>query len=204
MNSKPSTMKNILFAAFVFASFHSSFAQEKEEEKKGWKRENIFLGTGVNLGFFNGFIIGLNPEVGYSVAKFMDVGLATNFNYISQNDINAPVTYRQTVVGAGPFVRLWPARMFFVGSQFEYNQINYSIKQSGSVVLKEKREAPSLLVGAGYGNRILGGNQFYTSIYIDVLKDVNSPYVDQFNRNLPVFRTSFLFYLRPKSERQNR
>jgi hypothetical protein len=197
-------MKKILVLVFILGSFSSAIAQQKEEEKKGWKRENLFLGTGINLGFFNGFIIGLNPEVGYSVAKFLDAGLATNFNYISQNDINAPITYRQTVLGGGPFVRIWPAQMFFVGSQFEYNQINYSIKQSGSIVLKEKREAPSLLVGAGYGSRVVGGSQFYTSIYIDILKNANSPYIDQFNRNLPVFRTSFLFYLRPKSERQQR
>lgn len=197
-------MKKILFAVLLFSIISSSFAQDKEEEKKGWKRENLFIGTGLNLGFFNGFIIGLNPEVGYSITKFLDVGLSTNFNYISQNEINAPITYRQTFYGLGPFVRIWPARMFFLGGQFEYNQINYSIKQSESIVFKDKRESPSLLLGGGYGNRLVGGSQFYTSIYFDVLKNENSPYIDQFNRSLPVFRTSFLFYLRPKSQRQNR
>ena len=189
--------KFLLTFVAAFVAFHS-FAQQKDDQERGWKRENLFIGTGINLGFFNGFVIGLNPEVGYSLNKVIDAGVSTNFSYISQRDIYSPTTYRQTVVGGGPFVRIWPVRMIFVGSQFEYNTINYSIKTNDNVTFKDKRSAPSVLVGIGYGNRNVGANQFYTSVYVDVLKNVNSPYVDQFNRMTPVIRTSFIFYLRPK------
>jgi hypothetical protein len=184
-----------ILAAFVALC---SFAQQNDDKERGWKRENLFIGTGINLGFFNGFVIGLNPEVGYSLNKVIDAGVSTNFSYISQNDLYSPTTYRQTVVGGGPFVRIWPARMIFLGSQFEYNTINYSVKTNGDIAFKDNRSAPSLLIGIGYGSRTIGANQFYTSVFVDVLKDGNSPYVDQFNRMLPVIRTAFIFYLRPK------
>ncbi|HEX4958343.1 MAG TPA: hypothetical protein VFV46_09215 [Lacibacter sp.] len=191
-------MKQLSVTIVIVLITLCSFAQQREDDQRGWRRENLFIGTGINLGFFNGFVIGLNPEVGYSLNKVIDAGVSTNLSYISQNDLYSPTTYRQTVVGGGPFVRIWPARMLFVGSQFEYNSINYSIRTSNNVSFTDKRSAPSLLVGIGYGSRNVGASQFYTSVYVDVLKNANSPYIDQFNRMLPVIRTAFIFYLRPK------
>jgi hypothetical protein len=85
--------------------------------------------------------------------------------------------------------------MIFLGSQFEFNDITYKEIDNGATTYKEKSNASSLLVGIGYGNRVIGQSQFFTSIMIDVLNDRNSPYRDQFDRVLPVFRTGFLFYL---------
>lgn len=193
--------KSLIFLLMLTASLYS-FAQNEEEEKdKGFKRDQLFIGSGINLGFFNGFILGLNPEIGYSLNRFVDVGVGTNVNLITQNDQNSPTTYRQFTLGGGPFVRIWPVNMLFVGGQFEYNSIRYSVKSGGDIVYKENRTAPSILVGAGYGNRILGGNQFYTSIMVDVLRNPNSPYIDSYRRLQPVFRTTFLFYLKPKREK---
>lgn len=192
--------KIILLVSFFFLILTLSFAQEEKE--KGFKKEQLFLGTGINLGFFNGFILGVNPEVGYSLNRFIDVGVATNINYITQNEYNAPITYRQFVVGGGPFVRIWPVNMLFLGGQFEYNNISYSVKNNGAVSNKINYSAPCILVGGGYGNRFVGQSQFYTSIMVDVLRDPKSPYVDSYGRLLPVFRTTFLFYIRPKNQRR--
>lgn len=194
--------KSLLFLMMLTSSF-ILFAQnsEEDEKEKGFKRDQLFIGSGINLGFFNGFIVGLNPEIGYSLNRFVDVGIGTNVNLITQNDPNSPTTYRQWTFGGGPFVRIWPVNMLFVGGQFEYNSISYSVKSGGDIVYKENRTAPSILVGAGYGNRTLGGNQFYTSIMVDVLRNPNSPYIDSYRRLQPVFRTTFLFYLKPKRER---
>lgn len=171
------------------------------QEKKGYKQEQLFIGSGINLGFFNGFVLGLNPEIGYSFNKFIDAGVSINFSYITQNYTNAPITDRYLTVGGGPYLRIWPVNMLYLGGQLEYNRISYSQKQSGTIASRIGYNAPSLLVGGGYGSRFIGQSQFYTSIMVDVLKDPKSPYVDQFNRSLPVFRTAFLFYLRPKKER---
>ena len=195
-------MKKSLLLFTLLISSVAVFAQYEEEEKeKGFKRDQLFIGSGINLGFFNGFILGLNPEVGYSLNRFVDVGVGVNVNYITQNEVNAPITYRQFVIGGGPFVRVWPVNMIFLGGQFEFNRIAFSVKDNGTVMGRTNYTAPSILVGGGYGNRLIGRSQFYTSIMVDVLRDPKSPYIDQFNRLQPVFRTTFLFYLKPKRER---
>jgi hypothetical protein len=185
----------IITALLAVVSYLSLHAQENEEQKGGWKPDHLFLGTGFNLGFSNGFIIGLNPEVGYSINNFLDAGIATNLTYVTQRSQVANLSARYLALGAGPFVRIWPVRMIFLGSQFEFNDITYKEIDNGATTYKEKSNASSLLVGIGYGNRVIGQSQFFTSIMIDVLNDRNSPYRDQFDRVLPVFRTGFLFYL---------
>lgn len=188
-------MKKIILSVILSVLTVSFIQAQEDEEKGGWKPDHLFIGSGINLGFSNGFIIGLNPEVGYSITRFLDAGIATNITYVTQRSQVANVSARYLAIGAGPFVRIWPVRMLFLGAQFEYNAITYREVENGTTVYKEKASAPSLLAGLGYGNRIIGQSQFYTSIMVDVLKDVNSPYRDQFGRVLPVFRTGFLFYL---------
>ena len=160
------------------------------------KKEQIFLGTGLNLGFFNGFIIGLNPEVGYSLNPVVDAGISINFNYITQNSPNLPITYRQMVYGGGPFLRIWPMSRFFIGGQYEFNTINFSEKSGGIIQNRISYNATSLLVGGGFGSRFIGQSQFFTSLMIDLAGDRKSPYVDQFNRQQLVFRTGFSFYFK--------
>ena len=185
-------MKKYVFTLTLLLGASSAFTQSK------FNREQLFIGSGLNLGFFNGFIIGLNPEVGYSFNRYIDAGVSINFNYISQNDPNLPTTYRQTIYGGGPFLRIWPIDRFFIGGQYEYNTISYSEKSNGIVQNRIRLNASSLLVGGGFGSRFIGQSQFFTSIMIDVMGDRNSPYVDGFNRQLPIFRTGFSFYLKQK------
>lgn len=189
-------MKQRILLLVLGLSSLTVFAQKEEDEDKGgWKSDHLFIGSGINLGFSNGFIIGLNPEVGYSINRFLDAGIATNITYVTQRSQLANTSGRYLAIGAGPFVRVWPVRMIFIGGQFEYNAITYKEVTNGATVYKEKANAGSLLVGLGYGSRVIGQSQFYTSIMIDALSDINSPYRDQFGRVLPVFRTGFLFYL---------
>lgn len=171
-------------------------AQDKDDEEKGgWKKDHLFIGTSLNLGFSNGFIIGLNPEIGYSINKFIDAGISTNFNYITQRYQNIDASIRYMAIGGGPFIRIWPVRAVFIGGQYEYNSIKLSEKVGGAITYRENQTASSLLIGAGYGRRMIGESQFYTSIMIDALNDEYSPYRDQYGRVLPVFRTGLIFYL---------
>ncbi|MGQ0740076.1 MAG: hypothetical protein ACT4OJ_13585 [Bacteroidota bacterium] len=192
-------MKKIILSLLLLTTsvsiLHAQDKQKDKKEKGGWKPDHLFIGSGINLGFSNGFIIGLNPEVGYSINKVLDAGIATNLTYITQRDQFSNSTGRYLALGGGPVVRIWPVRMIFLGGQYEYNWITYSEKINGVVGDKLKLNAGSLLVGLGYGNRVIGQSQFYTSIMIDALNDPNSPYRDQFGRVLPVFRTGFIFYL---------
>jgi hypothetical protein len=185
------------FKRYIFLSLLLMIASWCFSQSK-FKREQLFVGSGLNLGFFNGFIIGLNPEVGYSFNRIIDAGVSINFNYITQNSPSLPLTYRQTVYGGGPFLRIWPMDRFFLGGQYEFNTIAFSEKSGGSVGNKISYNASSLLVGGGFGSRLIGQSQFYTSLMIDMGGDRKSPYVDQFNRQQLVFRTGFTFYFKQK------
>lgn len=187
--------KSVVVICLLLVSAHL-FAQ-KEEREKGFKQDQLYIGTGINVGFSQGWVLGLNPEVGYSLNNFLDVGIATNINYITQN-FGGGTSYKFFAYGAGPYVRGWIINQFFITGQFEYNRI--SEKSSNQyVTIKDAYTNPSILVGAGYGSRQIGRAQFFTSIMVDVLRKPNSPYVDQqTNTMLPIFRTGFMFYLKPQ------
>lgn len=191
----------VLLLSFSVLQLDAQRKEREEEKPAGWNWNNAFLGSGFNLGFSNGFIIGLNPEFGYSISEVIDAGVAINLNYITQRYRYANSTVRYLALGGGPFLRIWPVSQFFVGGQFEYNRISLSEKTNGSVISRATAEAPSLLVGIGYGTRRIGQGQFYTSIMIDAMNDLNSPYRDEFGRILPVFRTGFSFYFGRKGKK---
>ncbi len=196
----PMSMKKIIFSLLVSIFISASlFAQDEEEKKGGWKKDHLFIGSGINLGFANGFIIGLNPEVGYSINKIIDAGFATNVTYITQRSQVVNSSLRYLAVGGGPFLRIWPVRSVFIGGQYEYNKISATQRDNGVITDRFKANASSFLIGAGYGTRNIGQSQFYTSIMIDAMNDINSPYRDSFGRVLPVFRTGFIFYLGRKN-----
>lgn len=153
----------------------------------------------MNLGIANrSFNVGLNPEVGYSIAGWLDGGVSVNINYFSQNASEFSSTrFRNFNYGGGPFLRLWPVSFLHIQVQPEYNWISSSQKnvltgQTGTY----NYQAGSLLVGVGYGTRVIGSHYSYITLMIDVLQNINSPYRDQYNDPLPVFRAGFGLYLK--------
>jgi hypothetical protein len=197
-------MKNCkVFAIFALLCLCSGvFAQEESESGNGkFKRENIFLGTSLNLGLANhSFNVGLNPEVGYSVTKWLDAGMAFNINYFSQGASDySPYRYRNFNYGGGPFLRVWPLSFLHLQIQPEYNWTSSNVKNMQTNLEGTNHyNTTSLLVGVGYGTRILGQHYSYVTLMIDVLQNYNSPYRDQYNDPVPVFRAGFGFYLKPK------
>ncbi len=200
-------MKNfkILIACVLLSISISSFSQqmESDEQKGKFKKENIFLGTGFNLGLGNhSFNVGLNPEIGYSITHWMDAGVALNINYFSQNayDFGGNIQFRNFNLGGGPFVRLWPINFLYIQAQPEYNWISSHQKD---VISNQSatfhNNVGSLLVGIGYGTRILGSHYSYFTLMMDVLPNRNSPYRDLYSNDpLPVLRAGFGFYLKPR------
>jgi hypothetical protein len=198
-------MKNrlLLITGLLLTTF-ASFAQNEagvEENKGKFKTENIFIGSGLNLGIADrSFNVGINPEIGYSITRWLDAGVALNLNYFSQNASDySGIRYRNFNYGGGAFARIWPVNFLHIQVQPEYNWISSSQKyvftgQTANV----NYHAESLLVGIGYGSRQVGSHYSYVTLMIDVLQNFNSPYRDQYNDPLPVFRAGFGFYLRPK------
>ena len=199
-------MKNsfLVLVTVLFFS-HWSFAQnENEEVKKGFKKENLFAGGSISAAFAsNVFGIGGNPEFGYSLAKWMDLGIVGNYNYTSYRQYYGSDKLRQTIYGGGGFARLFPVKFLFVQAQLEHNWITLKHLYAGGSE-KTNVSSNSLLIGAGYttGRDPAGKSVYgYLSVLVDVLKQDNSPYVTyDYNTNtggnsvrqVPVIRAGFI------------
>jgi hypothetical protein len=161
-------------------------AQDEEGQEKGFKKENLFTGGSITLSFFNGqTVLGANPVFGYKLADWADAGLAFNFLYNGSRDYyEFDDKIRQTVIGPGVFARLYPVRFLFVQGQFEHNftTLKYIPRQGSTSFTRDKRkvDASSLLLGAGFAQGREEGSVsfYYISLLFDVLKNINSPYVN--------------------------
>ena len=189
---KLSSMKKILTIALLL-SFAFAHAQKKsaQDSAKGYDPTNLFIGGSLSLslgGYQNGFLFGINPFVGYTLAKWVDAGVVVNYQYYTQKD-QFNNKYRSNTIGGGVFTRIYPVHFLFIQAQPEYNFITQKYIQQGSPDIKSSINAPSFLVGAGYTSSRSDKNSFtYVSLLIDVLKDKNSPYTDAYGDIVPVIR----------------
>jgi hypothetical protein len=192
-------MKKAIIASLLLLVFYSSFAQDESEERKGgFKKENLFAGGDITLGFSNLYTdLGASPYFGYSLNKYLDVAASFNFNYISQRDyISYGDKIRQTVYGPGAFVRVFPLRFLYAQAQYEHNFIRLKYlpaDNSGYLPSTDHIDANSFLVGVGYagGRDAFNKNFYYISVSWDLIRDKNSPYVDGLGRAVPIIRAGY-------------
>jgi hypothetical protein len=167
--------------------------KDKENEKRSFK-ENLFTGGTVSLSFFNNvFLIGGNPEFGYSPLNFADVGIVLNYNYTSYRDYSQlNDKLRQKDYGGGAFIRLYPLHFLFAQAQLEHNWITQKyIPPARTPVEKRNYNSNSFLIGGGYttGRMGRGGQPFYyLSIMFDIMNELYSPYTDSYGRTIPIIR----------------
>ena len=184
-------MKKAGFLLMMVLVTVAGMAQDSGE--KGFKKDNLFTGGSITVSFFNGqTLLGANPMFGYKLADWADAGVALNFVYNGSRDyaeFNDKI--RQTVYGPGVFARLYPVRFLFVQGQIERNfsTLKYIPAPSSNTPSdKITTAATSLLLGAGIAQGREPGSTtfFYLSLLFDVMKDVNSPYVNvSFNPDNP-------------------
>ncbi|MFY7901075.1 MAG: hypothetical protein ACOVNY_12885, partial [Chitinophagaceae bacterium] len=128
----------------VIAQERKKTSKERAEEDKveneyvGFDRNKMFMGSGLNLGFGSGsntssFSFGLNPEVGYSLAKWLDVGVSVNINYFTFNEVGFS-KQKSFNYGGGAFVRIYPINDVFLQVLPEYNRINTKLNIEGDPV----------------------------------------------------------------------
>ena len=191
---KSKLMALLLVITFFSFSSNAQDKEEKEETKKGFKKENLFTGGSISLAFYNNtFLVGGSPVFGYSIAKWADLGLVVNYNYTSYRDYNYIFNdkLKQYVYGGGGFVKLYPVRFLFAQAQYEYNFIKLKYIQSTGTTQEDKAEAGSFLIGGGYTTGRYGpGGQphFYLAVLFDISNNVNSPYADGYGRTIPIIR----------------
>lgn len=192
-------MKKTIFLLLLPLCFHAN-AQESEgaqfKPKAGFQKQKLFSGGSANLGFSSGStMLGITPQLGYSLTNWLDAGINFNINYLSQRDYYNGDKYRQTTFGPGAFMRLFPVNFLFASAQYEYNSMHLKKipSQNGIPSTKTSINANSFLIGAGYaGGRQSGGNSYYfLSIMWDVSGDPNSPYRDSYGHINPVIRAGY-------------
>jgi hypothetical protein len=194
-------MKKIILALALVSFTHVAFCQKEgegdEETKKGFKKENIFIGGSGTLSFFNGStVLGVNPYIGYSLNKFLDVAIVANVTYAGERDYTG-AKYRQWVYGPGAFVRIFPVKMIFLHAGVEHNFISLKVippANSGGSTEKFKVESNSVLLGAGLASNREGTKEsfYYISLMVDVSKSIYSPYTEVLQdgslRAVPIIR----------------
>jgi hypothetical protein len=204
------TRRVLLVFGLAFGFLMSAAAQDRmpsrmntytdEAPATGFRKENLFAGGGLGLGFGSyNFNIGLNPEIGYSLNRWLDVGAVVNFSY---NSVSAGGYYdpylssKQFVYGGGVFGRAYVLPFLFLTAQpeFNWNSTQEKEESSGSR-FNYSANAPSLLLGIGYGRRIVGESGFYIALMFDAISNVNSPYNDVYGHPLPIIRAGFDIYL---------
>jgi len=206
-------LKKILFAGYCLIAALGAGAQERPPQRvytysdaaagKGLQKENLFLGGSLALGVGSyQFNVGASPEIGYSLNSWLDAGVVVNFNYNSiradpYNVYNYNTRYHIFNYGGGVFGRAYVLPFLFLGVQPEYNWIKGNAKYmgSGGGEYSYSTGATSLLLGLGYGQRVVGEGSFYISLMFDVLGDKNSPYNDFNGHPLPVIKAGFNIYL---------
>jgi hypothetical protein len=178
-------MKKLLLIPFLLLISLSLFAQteeEKPEEKKGFQKENLFVGGNFGLTFGDYTLINISPQVGYRFSKLFAAGIGLNGQYVSfkERDFDGDL-YRKVsknITGLNVFARVYPLDQFFIQVQPEANYIFG--KQTYYQPVKQEFKldaviAPSLLLGGGAALPA-GRGAFIISVSYDVLQHNNSPY----------------------------
>ena len=176
-----------------------------EAPASGFSKETLFVGGSLGLGFGSyNFDIGVNPEVGFSLNRWLDVGAVINFNYSSIRAdpnfyYNADVGSKQFTYGGGVFGRAYVLPFLFLTAQPEFNWTSVTATdETNGFKDTYNANAPSLLLGVGYGRRVVGQSGFYIALMFDAISNKNSPYNDIYGHPLPVLRAGFDFYLTKK------
>lgn len=171
-------------------------SEEKETKEHGFKKENLFTGGSVGLGFGSGsFSLGLAPYFGYSLNKYVDVAVGLDYEYISQRDyFEGGDKLRQSVIGPFVFTRIYPVKFLFAHAEYRQNFITqkYFPGPNGYYLpFKDTKSVGSFLIGPGFASGRGEDNKtfFYLSVLFDVAKNQYSPYVDSYGRLNPVFQT---------------
>jgi hypothetical protein len=183
-------MKKILIFCCLAASLNC-IAQDKEQKRSD--PSNWFTGGSISLGYSGGyyssFLAGLHPHYGYTIAKWIDAAAVVNFEYQSQKDLYYNYKQHNTTYGLGAFTRIYPVHFLFIQAEPEYNFINVKTTDQYGNTSRANLHAPSLLLGGGYTTSRSGKNSFsYLSVLVDVIKNINSPYVDANGSLVPIIR----------------
>ncbi|MFT3936588.1 MAG: autotransporter outer membrane beta-barrel domain-containing protein [Chitinophagaceae bacterium] len=216
-------IKKIVIAALLFSASYGASAQhyyregERNRERDtyqdeetygdGFKKEHLFIGGNLGLGYDSyTFGAGISPEIGYSLKSWLDVGVLTNFNYTSIRAdpyYNGNIRQRSFNYGTGVFASFYPLPFLYLQVRPEYNWIHYTqtdMNYNPHPSASFTTNAPSLLVGIGYGQRLVGRSKMNLTLMIDLINSNQSPYRDFNGAVIPVLKAGFDIYFHPRKQ----
>ena len=169
-------MKKTVIAAWMVLSVLTLCAQDEQSEgKKGFQKENLFVGGNFGLSLGNYTLINVSPQLGYRFSKLVAAGIGVNAQYVSVKEEYNNQPYWKTaqgVAGLNIFGRLYPLEQVMIQVQPELNyifgkQIFYGPPREEYKL--DAEIAPSLLVGGGL---VLpsGRGSFIAAVFYDVLQ----------------------------------
>ncbi|MFT3681541.1 MAG: hypothetical protein QM791_14820 [Ferruginibacter sp.] len=187
--------RSLITLAIIFSSMFAVAQDAKDESETprgGFKKDMLFTGGNINIGYFNGVtVLGATPQLGYSITNWLDAGIVLGYTYTSQS-IDVGTKYRQNIFGPGAFARVFPIDFLFVSAQFEQNFIKQKYIYPGGSE-RNSYNVSSLLLGLGYTSGKEGRNSpyYYVSVSVDVMGDARSPYRTFANEIYPVVNAGF-------------
>ena len=191
------SIKKIVLGLFLTWFSLAIFAQQSEPAEKkngGFQKDKLFTGGSLGLSFYPGGIaFGLSPYIGYSATTWLDAAISLNYFYTGQKD-GYGNKYKQSNIGPGAFIKIYPLNFLFVQAQYEHNFNSNKISTpQGVTVSSYNAEVNSLLLGLGYcsGRGPSNNSYFYFSLLFDVLRQPSSPYIDYYGRLIPVIKAGY-------------
>lgn len=187
--------KSALLFGILFSVGLSSIAQDEKEEVN--KPSGFFTGGNTVLSFFgSNYAVGVNPTIGYRVASLLDLGVYANYTYLSMPKYSYIYAFHQQLLGAGGFLRFYPAPFLFAQFSAENNTNNNTFislnNRNDQTTSKEK--ISSMLVGFGYAhNRLKFANKPFFSLALlwDVTNNPLSPYKDNRSKPFPIVKFGY-------------
>jgi hypothetical protein len=172
-------MKNLWLFIILFFSVSALFAQDEDEDTKGFQKDKLFFGGNFGLSFGNYTLINISPQLGYRFNKNLAAGAGINLIYssIKERYVSEPYKMSQGITGLNIFGRVYPVQFIMLQAQPE---LNYRFGNIRYLDTDEKYKldaeiVPSLLLGGG-AVVPSGRGSFIAALFYDVWRHVSSPY----------------------------
>jgi len=199
------TTSFLLFLALLFVSNNQLFAQYDDEkidsnrveidqqpgkERKPFTPKGLFVGSILNVAFFNGLFAEISPYVGYRVFDLLAVGVGTGYsvNISIQNQYNYQGYNLRAFAKLRPIKEGGFSQLYFYGEYAQlvgfFNNAAYN-PASPTAARYVRRSGIATNVGFGYTNNFAEGFGITTEFLYDISFDrtvsiQNSPFSMRF------------------------
>jgi len=188
-------MKKVALVFLLLFSTYFLFAQGSSvSDLKPFDKKRFYVGGNGGLSFGSVTYIEVSPLLGYRATDRLSVGIQPSFTYIKYKlyDYYGNYTGKKEesfYYGGGVYTRFYVLDNVFAHAQYEMN--NFEVLEPNNPIYptafeKKRITIPSLLLGAGYSQRVGENSACTISVLYDVIQNVYSPYY-----NRPVIRAGF-------------